>query len=117
MELTVTRIIEIVAQYFKLEPDDVTCNARFGPYIRAKHIAIYLSTVYTGLTFCKIGEYFLGMRNLKLDHSTITHAVKSVKNQYETDRFYRGRLDEIKYITEYESNLVGEIYMENDYIK
>jgi chromosomal replication initiator protein len=114
MELTVTRIIEIVAEYFKLEYDAVTSNARFGPYIRAKYIAIYLSTIYTRLPYSKIGEHFLGMRNLKLDHSTITHAVKSVSNQYETDRFYRRRLDEVKAIVDFESKLVGEIFQEND---
>jgi len=85
-------IINQVADYFNLPPENVICTKRKREYIKAKHIAMYALRKFTDFSLREIGYNF----NNK-DHSTVLHAIKSVNNQRDIYRDYRDDLNHIMY--------------------
>jgi len=86
-------IINQVADYFNLLPENVICTKRKHEYIKAKHIAMYAFREFTDLSLREIGYNF----NNK-DHATVLHAIKSVNDQKDIYRNYRNDLEQIMYI-------------------
>jgi chromosomal replication initiator protein len=84
--------------------------------IRAKHIAIYLTKLNTNLSCESIGEFYGN-----LDHASILHAVKSVKNQTEVYKHYRDEVEKLNLtIKNYLKSFVFEnrssdVFMECDF--
>lgn len=82
-----------------------------------RHLAIYFIRENTNLSYREIGAYF------NRDHATVIHAIKSVNNQVETDRYYKDVFDEIKLFIKQEQvkeaviNEVvqNEVIQENDF--
>jgi hypothetical protein len=72
-------ILSIVAQYFGMGIRDITGLSRKAKYTHPRHIAVYLMTLHTDLSYSAIG--------LKLyrDHSTIMHANNKMKGLVATD--------------------------------
>ena len=88
-------IINQVADYFNLPPENVICTKRKKEYIKAKHIAMYALRKFTDFSLSEIGYNF----NNK-DHSTVLHAIRSVNNQRDIYKNYRNELDYIMHIIE-----------------
>ncbi|TRZ80533.1 hypothetical protein D4R86_04235 [bacterium] len=88
-------IINQVADYFNLLPENVICTERKREYIKAKHIAMYAFRTFTNLSLREIGYNF----NNK-DHATVLHAIKSVNDQRSIYQKYRNELDNIMHIIE-----------------
>ena len=89
--LKVPVIINLVADHLNVLPDEVISVRRNREFIKAKHIAMYFSHEFTPLSFAEIGLHFNGK-----DHSTISHAIKSVRNQKEIYTSYRNEIDQIE---------------------
>ena len=68
-------IIEAVCKYFKTTPQDLRSQKRDRILVDPRHICMYVIRMKTNMQLNKIGHLF------KRDHTTIMHAVKSVKNQ------------------------------------
>jgi len=83
-------IINTVASYFKLPPENVICTQRKREFIKAKHIAMYCFKQFTDMSLYKIGTFFHDK-----NHATILHAIKSVNNQKDVYMIYRNELNEI----------------------
>jgi len=98
-------IINQVADYFNLPPENVICTERKKEYIKAKHIAMYAFRKFTDLSFRKIGYYF----NNK-DHATVLHAIRSVNDQAGIYKNYRNELDYIMHIIENRIDIEFEKY-------
>ena len=118
MNLTVRTITNEVADYYNIPVDDIYCVRRKAENIKCKHIAIHFIKHFTKMSLAAIGNEFPG-RNGRLDHATILHAVKSVSNQYDTDRLYRDEINEIRQRLELlveDYRIVDEeVYQENDF--
>jgi chromosomal replication initiator protein len=67
------RVIEIVAEYYKLTSADLMGRSRTAPVAFARHIAMYLLREENGLSLPAIGDQ-LGGR----DHTTVRHGVEKV---------------------------------------
>jgi len=78
--ISVDLIQEIVAREFDLPSDLIISKTRKKEVVRARHIAMYLTSEYTILTQKTIGLHF-GGRN----HATIIHAVKAVNELLKSD--------------------------------
>lgn len=114
-------IIQIVSDYYRLDVSDVIGLCQKRELIKARHISMYFAYNTSKESLVKIGSYFYG-RSGEKDHATVTSALKSVKNQAETDRKYARDLVEIRKIideriaeTELGYQEHEEVYQENDF--
>lgn len=80
-ELTPSRIIGVVANYYKINKKDLIGKSRKKEFVVPRHIAIYLVREITKLGYIEIGKAFGGR-----DHSTIISAVKSVDQNMKMDK-------------------------------
>lgn len=78
--LTENRIINTVADYYNLTPNQLTGKIRTNQIAMARHIAMYLIRTMLDLPFLKIGSLFGGK-----DHSTVMNAVSKVDKSLKID--------------------------------
>lgn len=67
-------ITELVAEHYKLPVMTIIGRSRVGPYVFARHVAIYLARSLTKFSNHDIGRCF------KLDPGAVIHAVRRIKN-------------------------------------
>jgi len=77
--LFIDEIIFEVATYFGIRRSDILSENRTIPFVRPRHIAIYLACEHTERSTLFVGRRF------RRDHSTVLHAHKKVKNALRTD--------------------------------
>ena len=119
--MTAKEIIHEVCNYFHVGTDYIETNERFGEIIKIKHLAVYFVKKYKDYSLAATGRYFIG-NNLVFDHASVLHAVRSVNNQYDTDRHYRNQVDELNGIIEskmrdYEYQETEDVWGQNDFFK
>ncbi len=78
-KITPERIIEIVAEHFHINPDDIRSNKRTASIAYPRQIVMYLCKEI-GITYKKIGE-ILGGR----DHTTIMHGSEKIEHELVSD--------------------------------
>lgn len=86
-------IIQTVCDYFKVDRRDIVTASRKREFVTARHLCMYFLHVTTGQTLDKIGSYF-GDRH----HSTILHAIDTVRNLKEFDKKYRADFERLNII-------------------
>jgi len=74
--LGVEKIIQVVAEYFHLKPQDLRSPSRRRDVARARQIAIYLARKLTPLSLSALGDEF-GKR----DHTTIIHNLRKIEQE------------------------------------
>ena len=72
--VTAERIIELTAEMFHLEVEQITGGSRRRPLVDARQVAMYVVRNMTDLSFPDIGRAF-GDR----DHTTVMHAVRKIE--------------------------------------
>ena len=88
--VTIERIIEEVARTFDISSEDIKSNRRDANVATARQIAMYVIREVTGVTLENIGAEFSD-RN----HATVSHSLKKVTAQIETDSRLRERIEDI----------------------
>lgn len=78
-EISFSKIAEITAQYYHVNPADIKGTARGQKVSTARHMAIYLSRELCEKSFVNIAEYF-GKK-----HTTIMFAHDKIKNAIKTN--------------------------------
>ena len=91
--LTVTDIQKEVADFYKVNVQDIIGPKRSRPIAHARQVAIYLSQKMLGLTQSDLGKLF-GNR----DHSTIMYSVSTVEAQRKESWEFKDELDLIQQI-------------------
>jgi chromosomal replication initiator protein len=89
--LSIERVIDVVAQYFKMEPSDLKGPSRSSDLTTPRHIAMYLGHSILKLSYPRIGQAF-GDRA----HTSIMHACNKVKKQIDTDRHLSESIRQIR---------------------
>jgi chromosomal replication initiator protein len=74
--MTVKRIQEVVADYYGLTPDKMTCKSQHFEYSHPRQLAMYLCREMLGRSKSDIARRFGGR-----DHTTVIHALKRVKER------------------------------------
>lgn len=102
MKLTEIIIIETVADYFNVPVDKVLSTCKKKEYVKARQVSMYFikecfdkKAPNRRLTLSKIGKKFNGRVKYK-DHATVMHAIKTVKNEIETNKCYKKDIDYIR---------------------
>lgn len=90
-EITPTLIIEVVAEHFGINPDDITSKKRNSEYVQPRHIAMYLCREITSTSLVNIGK-IMGKR----DHTTVMNGIKNISERIKTDSELKNRIEIIK---------------------
>jgi hypothetical protein len=83
-------ITNVVCNYYSLKPIDLKRRTRVRDIKEPRQLAMYFARIYTKESLATIA-YEIGFS----DHSTATHAFKTIRNLYKTDSSFRGQVDEI----------------------
>jgi chromosomal replication initiator protein len=90
-EISVARIAEIVCQYYDIDEQSLNSSKRTRELAQARQVAMYLAKQHTKLPLAAIGAA-IGGRN----HATVLHSFKQVTNMLDTDKLFRGQIEEIE---------------------
>ena len=90
-ELSVGYIQKVVCDYFNLQAEAITSKTRKREIVQARQIAMYFAKNMTKLSLATIGSQIGGK-----DHATVLHACKTVNNLIDTDRQFKGYIEEIE---------------------
>ena len=89
--ITIEEIIKKVSDYYGVETEAINTRSRKREVVLVRQIAMFLAKKYLDLSTSKIGQY-VGKR----DHATVLHACKTITNLAETDKQFRGELNDIE---------------------
>lgn len=83
-------IQEVVAQYFKLRPEEMKAKKRTRAVAFPRQIAMYLTRELTDLSLPKIGDEFGGR-----DHTTVIHACEKINQEMQEDVSLQEMINEL----------------------
>ncbi len=89
-EISIDYIQKTVCDYFKIPIEDIQSRSRKRDVVQARHLAMYFAKMHTKASLKSIGDQ-IGNR----DHATVLHACKTVTNLSETDKVFKGYIEEI----------------------
>lgn len=89
-EISIDYIQKVVCDYFKIPLEEVQSRTRKRDIVQARQLAMYFAKKYTKASLSSIGSQ-IGNR----DHATVLHACKTVKNLSETDKVFRGYVEDL----------------------
>ena len=90
-EISISRITEIVCQYYNIPEGDFNSSKRTREVAQARQVAMYLAKQYTKSPLATIGSA-IGGRN----HATVLHSCKAVSNMMETDKIFKAQIEELE---------------------
>jgi hypothetical protein len=76
-------IKKIVSDHFNISIAKMEGKRRFGKQVEARHCAQSLTFTHVGLNKSEIGILY------NRDHSSVIHAIKTIKNKVKFDRAFR----------------------------
>ena len=90
-QISVQKIINVVADYYNLAPSELTGKNRSGQIALARHIAMYLIRNTLDIPLKKIGDMFGGK-----DHTTVMSGISKVDKELKTDKSLKEAVDELQ---------------------
>ncbi|WP_442590941.1 chromosomal replication initiator protein DnaA [Pedobacter sp. AW31-3R] len=89
-EISMEFIQKLVCEYFEVAVDLVKSPTRKREVVQARQISMYLSKSLTKSSLKSIGAFYGGR-----DHSTVIYACQTVEDLIETDKKFKGYVDDI----------------------
>jgi len=90
-EVSIDYIQKVVCDYFDMPIETLKSKTRKREVVQARQIAMYFSKQMTKSSLATIGMHCGGK-----DHATVLHACKTVNNLMDTDKRFRGYIDDLK---------------------
>ncbi len=90
-EVSIDYIQKVVCDYFDMTINTLKSKTRKREVVQARQIAMYFSKQMTKSSLATIGMHCGGK-----DHATVLHACKTVNNLMDTDKRFRGYIDDLK---------------------
>ncbi|MGE4288618.1 MAG: chromosomal replication initiator protein DnaA [Salinivirgaceae bacterium] len=90
-EISIDYIQKVVCDYFNMPPEVINSKTRKREIVQARQIAMFFAKNLTKSSLATIGSQIGGK-----DHATVLHACKTVNNLIDTDKRFRGFIDEIE---------------------
>ncbi|MCH5249025.1 MAG: chromosomal replication initiator protein DnaA [Lachnospiraceae bacterium] len=90
-KITPSLIIDVVADYFDISPDDITSKRRNAEFVQPRHIVMYLCRTLTDTSYQNIGN-ILGNK----DHSTIMHGFNKISEEIVNNEELKNKVEAIK---------------------
>lgn len=89
-QVSVDRIQQAVARYYKLKVGDLVGKRRLQSIARPRQVAMYLAKVMTSRSLPEIGRHFGGR-----DHTTVLHACQKITSLVELDADLKVDIDNL----------------------
>ncbi len=90
-EVSIDYIQKVVCDYFDLPLELMKSKSRKREVVQARQIAMYFAKNFTKSSLATIGAQCGGK-----DHATVLHACKTVNNLMDTDKKFRGYVEELE---------------------
>lgn len=90
-QLSETKIINVVANYYGIIPVEITGKTRTGQIALARHISMYLIRKHLDIPLKKIGEIFGGK-----DHTTVMSGISKVDKELKTNEQLKTAIEELE---------------------
>ncbi len=90
--ITIDAIQKKISEYYKISTRDMTSKRRAREIARPRQVAMYISKELTSRSLPEIGRRF------DRDHSTVIHAIKTVRTLMNRDHAFRDEVTHIKHI-------------------
>lgn len=90
-EVSIEYIQKVVCDYFNLPIELLKSKTRKREVVQARQIAMYFAKQMTKSSLASIGAHTGGK-----DHATVLHACKTVNNLMETDKRFRGYIEDLE---------------------
>jgi chromosomal replication initiator protein len=90
-EVSIEYIQKVVCDYFNLPMELLKSKTRKREVVQARQIAMFFSKQMTKASLASIGAHTGGK-----DHATVLHACKTVNNLIDTDKRFRGYIDDLQ---------------------
>lgn len=87
-EISPALIIDIVAEHFGVNPDDITSKKRNSEYVEPRQVVMYLCRELTDVSYQNIGK-ILG----KKDHTTIIHGVNKITEELTRNEELKNKIE------------------------
>lgn len=89
--ISIDYIQKIVCNYFNVPVELIHSKTRKREIVQARQVAMFFSKQLTKSSLTTIGAQIGGK-----DHATVLHACKTINNLLETDKKFKGQIDEIE---------------------
>lgn len=89
-EISIEKIQRVISDYFDITIEAIQSKTRKRDIVQARQMVMYFAKKYTKNSLSTIGEQ-IGKR----DHATVLHACKTIDNLAETDKNFRGYIEDI----------------------
>lgn len=83
-------IVEITAEFYKINPDNIFSKSRLRNIADARHVIMYLSHKHTTLSLSAIGN------KLNRKHTTVLHGIKMVEDRLKIEKEVSEAIDYIE---------------------
>ena len=90
-EITPSYIIEVVAEHFEINADDITSKKRNSEFVLPRQITMYLCREMTDTSLVNIGKLLGGK-----DHSTVLHGVNKIAEEIPVNKELANKIEIIK---------------------
>ena len=90
-QLSEQKVINVVADYYKLTPNELIGKTRTGQIALARHVAMYLIRINIDIPLTKIGNMFGGR-----DHTTVMNGILKVENMLKTDESLKAVINDLQ---------------------
>ncbi len=90
-EITPSLIIDVVAEHFGVNPEDITSKKRNSEFVQPRQVVMYLCRTLTDTSLANTAK-LLG----KKDHTTVIHGINKITAELETNEELRNKIDVIK---------------------
>lgn len=87
--LTLDKIIAEVSRYYQISELDIRSKKRMADIVWARHVAIYITHKITSISNIQISK------ELKMNHTSVAHALKNVENRLSVDTFAKRQVEEL----------------------
>ncbi|MBD5509604.1 MAG: chromosomal replication initiator protein DnaA [Lachnospiraceae bacterium] len=90
-DITPSLIIEVVAEHFGVNPEDITSKKRNSEFVQPRQVVMYLCRTLTATSLQSIAK-ILG----KKDHTTVIHGINKISEEIETNEDLRNKIEVIR---------------------
>ena len=90
-DVTPSLIIEVVAEHFGVDPEDITSKKRNSEFVQPRQVVMYLCRTLTATSLQSIAK-ILG----KKDHTTVIHGINKISEEIGTNEDLRNKIEVIR---------------------
>lgn len=85
-DLPVNEIVNMVCEHFSVPTENIYKNTRKRiKFVFPRQVCMYLTRRYTRMSLKSVGKYYQGERLDPLDHTTVIHSCRVVRNLMDVD--------------------------------